>query len=54
MLKVLDSRTPFLFCDNLLAIHIAKNPIYHKQAKHIEINCHIVSDKYDQGFLELK
>ncbi|GJW33292.1 retrovirus-related pol polyprotein from transposon TNT 1-94 [Tanacetum coccineum] len=42
--------TPSLvICDNASIIALAKNPIHHARAKHIEIDCHFVKDKIKQG-----
>lgn len=36
---------PVLWCDNVSAIALASNPLFHSKSKHIEVDYHFVSEK---------
>ena len=42
-----------LNCDNMSAIYVAKNPVYHDRTKHIEIDCYFTKEKVLEGLLQL-
>jgi len=42
-----------IYYDNASAIKIANNLVFHEQTKHIEIDCHTIREKIQQGLVKL-
>ncbi|GLT69637.1 hypothetical protein SLA2020_417730 [Shorea laevis] len=52
-LGVYQSTPPVLYCDNLGATYLSRNPVMHSRMKHIAIDLHFVRDLVDQKILRV-
>ena len=43
-----------VYSDSKSAIQIAANPVLHERTKHIELDCHFIREKIQQGLVETK
>lgn len=50
-LRVTVPALPQLFCDNLSALHMTINPVFHAWNKHIELDHHFVREQVAPGGL---
>jgi hypothetical protein len=53
-LGVFISEAPILWCDNISALAIASNPVFHARTKHIEVDFHFVRERVLRKDLTVK
>ena len=55
LLKDFEIEVPstMVFYDNQSAIHLSTNPSFHERSKHVEIDCHFIREKVNQGLIRL-
>uniref|UniRef100_A0A2N9J670 Integrase catalytic domain-containing protein n=1 Tax=Fagus sylvatica TaxID=28930 RepID=A0A2N9J670_FAGSY len=53
-LGVFISEAPILWCDNISALAIASNPVFHARTKHIEVDFHFVRERVLRKDLAVK
>nr|GMC60878.1 FAS1 domain-containing protein SELMODRAFT_448915-like [Ipomoea batatas] len=56
LLKDLHQPTEYsipLYCDNLSAVCLAENPVFHARSKHIEVHYHFIREKVLKGDVEM-
>ncbi|KAL3846245.1 hypothetical protein ACJIZ3_003648 [Penstemon smallii] len=52
-LRIFSSSPPVLYCDNLGATYLSKNPIMHSRTKHVDIDYHFVRDRVQTKALQV-
>ncbi|KAL0303184.1 UNVERIFIED_CONTAM: Retrovirus-related Pol polyprotein from transposon TNT 1-94 [Sesamum radiatum] len=49
-----QSGSTTIFCDNMSAIAMAKNPVFHARSRHIELQHHFIRELVNEGEISIK
>jgi hypothetical protein len=52
-IKMSHTKLTPLLCNNQGVLKLAKNPIFHEHARHVEIHCHFIKQLVEDGSIEL-
>lgn len=52
-LTMIENLRAKFYIDNMSAIKLVKNPVFHKRTKHIGVQYHYIREKYEEGYFEL-
>ena len=50
----MQAETTPLFCDNMSAISMAKNPVFHQRTRHINRKYHFIREALQEGVIDVK
>lgn len=53
-LYVFYSSPLLIWCDNHVAIQLAKNPVFHGRTKHIEVDFHFIRERVVRNDIQLQ
>ena len=48
-LRVIRIMPTKMYCDNKATINISHNPVHHDRTKHVEVDCHLIKKKIEDG-----
>lgn len=43
-----------LYCDNTIAVNMAKNPVLYKRIKYIDVRYHFLRDNMEKGLIKME
>jgi hypothetical protein len=53
-LGITQPRSPILWCDNTGATYLTANPIFHRRAKHVEVDYHFIRERVASKQLDVR